>query len=182
MTTSPARRSLYGNFDIVLDHFSRIFKLDATAHAPCIVPSMLYVVPMRVCSLSHAVWRFHSDGGPDSRLRFLGAADRRKQRKAPPRQHCPPPHSQSLVTPGAPFPPRTHPSRWGMPHAPRLSYHDMTAPVPSISCGAEHRAQAGGANTYSFSVLLIEIPRLLLTSQLHRAAVTAHAEWWWWWW
>ena len=34
---------MYGNFDIILDHLPRSFKLDNALHAPCAV---IYLVPM----------------------------------------------------------------------------------------------------------------------------------------
>ena len=35
----------YGNFDIILDHFSRISQLHLTPHMPCAAP---YLVPMLI--------------------------------------------------------------------------------------------------------------------------------------
>ena len=36
---------LYGNFDIIFDHFSRTSQLHTTQHAPC---AILYFVPMLI--------------------------------------------------------------------------------------------------------------------------------------
>ena len=38
-------RLAYGNFDIILDHFSRTSQLHSTQHAPC---DMLYFVPILI--------------------------------------------------------------------------------------------------------------------------------------
>ena len=36
---------MYGNFDIILDHFSRTSQLHSTQHAPC---AILYFVPILI--------------------------------------------------------------------------------------------------------------------------------------
>ena len=41
----PTEPDQYGNFDIILDLFSRIGRLHPTAHAPC---ATLYLVPMLI--------------------------------------------------------------------------------------------------------------------------------------